>query len=339
MKLNKDQRGVAFIAELLVFLVITSLVGYIGWRIMQSRGVKTGGSDVTLQQGNQKTKAAKSWQEAGYAVKGKFADADIVQISENKWRLYYSIQPEVQGNNFEVYSSVSSDGQSWTKESGTRKAMATFPNVVKTSGGKYRMYYQNAGVIKSATGSDGLNFTDDPGTRVDTSNSQGLTLDNVAAPTVYLMDDDTYLMVYRGTINKRYAADTPNSVTQLLFWATSKDGLNFTKKGVAIDTRNGTLRGQLDGPSIVKWDDGKLHIFSTTYAGVYEFIFENNKFSTGSLAFTLGANSGEAAPPAGVPQTVAPPPGDPTLAKIDGIWHMYYGATGEKSGIHYGLYK
>ncbi len=339
MKLSKDQRGVAFIAELLVFVVITALVGYIGWRIMQSRGDKTGAGEVAVQQGASKTKSAKSWQEAGYAVKGTFADADIVQIGENKWRLYYSIQPEVQGNNFEVYSSVSSDGKTWTKEPGTRKTMATFPNVVKMSDGKYRMYYQNAGVIKSATGSDGLNFTDDLGTRVDTSNSQSLALDNVAAPTVYLMDGGTYLMVYRGTINKRYAADTPNSVTQLLFWATSKDGLSFTKKGVAIDTRNDTLRGQLDGPSIVKWDDGKLHVFSTTYAGVYEFVFENNKFSTGSLAFTLDSGSTGTNTPAGTPQMVAAPPGDPTLAKVDGVWHMYYGATGEKSGIHYAIYK
>jgi len=57
----------------------------------------------------------------------------------------------------------------------------------------------------------------------------------------------------------------------VLTWATSADGLAWTKKGIAVDIRNATLAGQLDGPELVTVDDGKIHIFATSDAGVYEF--------------------------------------------------------------------
>lgn len=329
--MKKDERGVAFVIEFIVIVLVLGGIGFAGYKVMQSRKPKTTSSSSETK----KTETTKAWKEGDFAVPGTYADADIVQIADGKWRLYYSIQPEVQGNQLEVYSSVSTDGKTWTREDGVRKKMATFPDVVKTSDGKYRMYFQNAALLKSAISTDGLTFTDETGTRIDKSNDAGLTLDNVAAPTV-LLENGTYTMVYRGTINTRYASDTPNPTTQLLFWATSTDGLTFTKKGIAVDSRNSTLRGQLDGPDLVKWDDSKLHVFSTTYAGVYEFVFEGGKFSSGTLAYTLASSTEQAKPQPGntVPADVAPP-GDPTLAKISGVWYMYYGGSRAENGIHY----
>ena len=67
-------------------------------------------------------------------------------------------------------------------------------------------------------------------------------------------------------------------------WATSDDGLSFTKQGIAVDSRDATLNYQLDGPDIVLWDDGDYRIFATTYTGVYEFTFDGTAFTNPTLA-------------------------------------------------------
>jgi hypothetical protein len=278
-----------------------------------------------------------TWKEGDFAVSGTYADASVIQISDKQWRLYYATQPEVKNNHFEVYSATSTDGKTWTQESGIRKTMATFPEVVKSADGKYRMYFQQGSVIKSAISNDGLIFTDEPGTRIDKTNDQGFTFDNVAAPAVFKQDDGSYLLVYRGTINTRYATDTPNPTTQVLLMATSSDGITFTKKGLAVDSRNETLRGQLDGPSLVKWDDSKIHLFSTTYAGVYEFVYDGKAFGKGTLAYTTVTAPTQPSP-GNIPPANNAPPGDPTLAKINGTWYMYYGGSKDKNGIRYATY-
>lgn len=325
---KKDEQGIALVIEIIVIAAVLAVIGFIIWRVYDATQ-KT----VEDSKPKQNTEAkGDDWKEVGYAIKGAYADADVVKVKDNLWRMYFATQPEVQGNNLEVYSATSSDGQTWKQEDGTRKTMATFPDVIKLSDGRWRMYFQQAGVIKSAISSDGLVFTDEPGTRIDTSNSENLTFNNVAATTTAQLDDGTYLMIYRGTINQRYAQNTPNPSTSLLMWATSTDGLAFTKKGIAQDSRNATLAGQLDGPDIVRFDDGNYRIFTTSYTGVYEFGFNGTTFSYPTLAFAgqakkVGDNFNGA------------PPGDPTLAKINGIWYIYYGNTGSQSGIWYATSK
>jgi len=322
--MHKNQKGFAhLVAVVLVLLVVgISFVGYKVWEKESNKNTSTAASQVVA------AKEQAAWKEAGIAVAGTYADADVIKISDTQWRLYYSIQPEVQGNRLEVYSSTSTDGKTWTQEAGTRKSMATFPDVIKLSDGRYRMYFQNAGLIKSAISSDGLTFTDESGTRIDKTNSENLTFDNVAAPTVAQLDDGTFVMVYRGTINTRYASNTPNPSTQVLMWATSTDGLTFTKKGLAVDSRSEVLNGQLDGPDLVKWDDGKFRLFATSYTGVYEFTFDGTKFGSPSLALAGEAKKTDMG-------FTGSPPGDPTTIKIGTVWFMYYGGPKEENGIHY----
>lgn len=324
-----DQKGFGLVEGLLILVTLALVIGG-GYYIYTKRNEKK--AEQATPQANTSeqadTEAATTWTAGDFAVKGKFADADVVKISDNKWRMYYATQPEVQGNNLEVYSATSTDGKTWTEESGTRKTMATFPDVVVLSNGHYRMYFQNAGVIKSAVSTDGLNFTDEAGERMTTANPDNLTFDNVAAPSVSKLDDGTFVMVYRGTINERYAQNTPNPTTQILMWATSADGVSFTSKGIAIDSRTEQLDGQIDGPDMVKWDDNKQHVFMTSYTGVYESIFDGSKFATPTLAFADQAKETNMG-------FQGAPPGDPAMAKINDTWFMYYGATGTDSGIHY----
>lgn len=328
--MKQDQKGFSAV-EALVILMVVGLLGFIGYRVYESSSSATSDSSTNSTSAT-KSEDSLAWQAGGVAIAGTYADADVVQVSDNQWRMYYAIQPEVQGHQFEVFSATSTDGKSWTQESGIRKTMATFPEVIKLSDGRYRMYFQQAGVIKSAISSDGLSFTDETGTRIDTANSEGLTFDNVAAPTIVQQDDGTFVLVYRGTINTRYAANTPNPTTQVLMWATSNDGLSFTKKGLAVDSRNDTLNGQLDGPDLVLWDDGEYRLLATSYTGVHEFSFDGDSFGEPTLALAGEAKKTSQG-------FTGSPPGDPTTAKIDGTWYMFYGGPREQNGIHYATYE
>jgi len=328
--MKKNEQGMAGVLELFLIAAVLGLIGFVGYRIMQARQSKTPAASQKETSATTPAAAEKNpvWTEGGFAVAGTYADADVIKISDTQWRMYYSVQPEVQGNRLEVYSATSTDGKTWTQEAGTRKIMATFPEVIKLKDNRYRMYYQGAGIIKSAISTDGLTFTDEAGTRIDKTNAEGLTFDNVAAPTIAQQDDGTFVLIYRGSINTRYASNTPNPSTQLLMWATSTDGLTFTKKGIAVDSRNSILNGQLDGPDLVKWDDGKYRVFSTSYTGVYEFTIDGSTFGEPVLALAGEAKKTSMG-------FTGSPPGDPTTAKIGDTWFMYYGGPHEQNGIHY----
>jgi len=317
-------------APLIIILVAVIVIIAI---IASFRFLKTKSDVQTPSLQNQKSEQVKQvgskWQEKGIIIAGRYADAEVVDLENGQYRIYYSVEPEVPGNKLEVYSSVSKDGINWEKESGIRKTFATFPDIVKLPDGRWRMYFQNAGVIKSAISTDGLNWTDEPGVRID-KNEPGFNLENVGAQGTIRLDDDNYIMLYRGTINEPYKTSEklPNKDTHVYFWATSKDGLTFEKKGLAIDSRNETLLGAADGAEWVKWDSSgqvELRVYFWSYAGVFYMIYKDGSFSQPVFDFTNNKN----------PMTKFPPnpPADPTLAKINGTWFMYYGQ--HTKGIYY----
>ncbi len=210
-------------------LAVALIVGVVAWQVA-NRPAKEVATTETTDTTTSETVEETTWAASGTAVEGTYADADTIKLAEDSYRMYYSIQPEVKGHNFEVYSATSTDGITWKQEAGTRKTMATFPDVIKLADNTFRMYFQSAGLIKSATSADGLAWKDEAGTRIDKVNDLGLVLDNVAAPSVTLMSDGTYVMAYRGTVNEQYGTEpTPNKNTQVLLWATSTDSLTWSK--------------------------------------------------------------------------------------------------------------
>jgi len=46
-------------------------------------------------------------------ISGRYADMDIVQFTDGTWRMYFGVEPEVEGTEFEIYSASSSDGLDW----------------------------------------------------------------------------------------------------------------------------------------------------------------------------------------------------------------------------------
>ncbi len=281
-------------------------------------------NSCTPEQIQQREEPKHHWQLEGIAVPGNYADPEIVDLKDGRFRLYYSIEPDVPGNKLELFSSVSSDGISWSKEEGIRKEFATFPDVVRLPNGQFRMYFQNSGVIKSAISEDGLKWIDENGVRI-TADEEGFAIDNVGAQTTMLLDDGTYIMVYRATINERYSPRVPNSITSLFFYATSTDGLYFEKKGIALDSRNAVFEGWLDGAEFVEWDD-ELRLYFWSYKGIYHILYKDGAFSKEKvLDISASANAQNSYP--------GFPPADPTLAKIGDIWMLFYGQ--HQNGIYY----
>jgi len=330
----------------ILIIIVLAAGGYFAWKYFFTNQTEPTESTTA---GSTKSTTAKNsgkWQEGGVAIPGQFADADVVDIGSGKYRMYYSTEPEVQGNSLEVYSATSTDGVTWTKEDGVRKTMATFPDVVKMPDGpstdstsslqassgqvKWRMYFQNAGVIKSATSADGLTWTDEPGTRVDKDES-GYNLESVGAQTTAVLDDGTYIMLYRGTIPEAYQTTEkiPNQTTQLYFWALSKDGLTFQKEGLAIDSRNEILYGLADGADLVKWNENEWRVYFWSYAGVYHSVYGNNAFSAPVFDYTNSTDTQMKFSPN--------PPSDPSVIKIGDIWYMYYGV--HTKGIYWASLK
>lgn len=313
---------------LLTAIAVLVLVGIGVGVFFAQKNMDTSSPATTTQTETTKPRATNgSWVAGNVAVSGNYADADIVTLSDGRKRMYYSIEPEVKGNNLEVYSSLSSDGITWTQEPGTRRTMSTFPDVVTLPNKTFRMYFQNSGVIKSALSSDGLVWNDESGVRIDKNNDLSLVFDNVAAPTLILKDDGTYAMVYRGTINTPYVGEkVPNQNTQLFLWATSADGLSWVKQGLAIDSRNTTLYGLADGPELFTWEDGTIKLSFWSYTGVYWSDFTAGAFSTPEKVFALAESTQMIKFP-------TPTPGDPVYAKFGSAWYMYYGL--HEKGIYY----
>lgn len=265
------------------------------------------------------------WTQGNVAIPGNYADAEVIQVDDQTFRMYFSVEPEVPGNKLEVYSATSNDGEHWEIEQGQRKQFSTFPDVIKINN-KFRMYFQSAGEIKSAISDDGLNFKDEYSTVITKSDTQ-FNFDNVAAPSVIKLDD-SYIMVYRGTINKKYKSDLPNPNTQILMWAKSENGINFVKQGIAVDSRNDLFEGLLDGPELVQFSDNSIRLYYWSYKGIYHSIFDGEKFSEPVFDYTTSTNS--------LAQYPENPPGDPTLAFINNKWFMYYGQ--HTKGIFYATY-
>src|SRR3990167_6177190 len=51
-----------------------------------------------------------SWKSGGVAIAGTYADADVIELGDGTYRMYYSSEPEVPNFNGQVNSATSTDG-------------------------------------------------------------------------------------------------------------------------------------------------------------------------------------------------------------------------------------
>jgi hypothetical protein len=271
------------------------------------------------------------WTEQNIAVEGKYADADVVQIDEGSYRMYFGIQPEVPGNNFEIYSATSTDGMSWTIEEGERKVGATFPDVVQNENG-WRMYYQHAAEIYSAESTDGLTFENQQ--KIISKNEY----DTVAAPSVIQLPDGAWLMVYRADDVEKYSDMMMNQRTQLFYVAHSSDGITFDQNEIFLDSKNEQFVGHVDGPELFLHEDILYLLFWTSAgrenqedSGIYLMRSEDfgETWNDPELEVSLSSmnlQEGQVW-------------GDPVVLIVEDTWFMYYGQREDRSGIWYATHK
>lgn len=168
----------------------------------------------------------------GAITKGA-SSPSIFKLSDGRYRLFFT-------GDLGVMSAISSDGLNFTREDGARLTRIAFANplfnqssppicsaIVPISGGRYRMYcsqqvQQNAfhpnadRAIFSATSTDLLSWTPEPGRRIGLGSSLPVDADH---PTVIEVNGDAVTLAYDQLL--------PNQDARIMI-AKSNDGLTFT---------------------------------------------------------------------------------------------------------------
>lgn len=310
------EKGFVLVLVLVLVLVAAAIGVFV---FLKPAGKQT----IQISQNFGSKKSSTEWSSPVKVING-YADADVVDLGNGQYRMYVGDVPGQSSFSHAIYSAISSDGKSFKLENGIRQTNASFPDVVKLPDGTYRMYYQGTAGIRSSVSTDGLSWKGESGVRIDSTNNFGLTLTEVGASTTAQMKDGSYVMVYRATMIQTYDSDAPNKGTNLLVWATSKDGLNFEKKGIAVDSRNSLYDGWLDGPDFSVWGN-EVRLYYWTYSGIYYATFDGTNFSGDNLAIAAKSDNPMA-------KFSPNPPGDPSVIKIGNTWYLYYGTyDGEKN--------
>ena len=239
------------------------------------------------------------------------ADAEVVVFNEDTIRMYYSIL----GGSQPIRSKLSTDGGvTWVDEPGDRLVQAVFADVVKVSANTYRMYFQSRTPgeegIASAVSSDGLTWLREPGLRLQPG---GETVDvkTIGGQSTAQLLDGTWLMAY-GAGN-----GSPTGAGNSIYWATSKDGLSFVKQGLAVDGAPfAKFNVGVDGSELVRWDDGTIKLYFRGAEGIERVLFTGRGFTSQPVVLI----------PNGKPGAFPDVPGDPTIARYGGRWHLFHGS-------------
>ncbi len=315
---------------LIVFCGLTFGVGgyfYFSKKETVEEPAKTEVEDETKDENN----LSDNWTNEQVVISGAYADAEVVKLDSGQLRMYYSLEPEAEGFEGQIYSAVSEDGYNWEEEDGIRMKWATFPSVVKMEDGGWRMYFQGSlenypsqNGILSATSQDGLSWTKEEGFRIKLGQQGTYDMKNVAAPAVERLSDDTFVMVYRGSAgeSKKGQIDDftgrPRPIDYLIF-AASEDGLVWQAKSVFVDSANEKMREQIDGPDIVLVGD-KIKLFCNSYEGVYILEIDKEGSVIEEERVVIKSSGPEHAP------------SDVTVINYNNVWLMYYGL--HTKGVH-----
>ena len=286
--------------------------------------------------------------DAGRAITGA-VDADAIVLPDGRLRMYYGTGPGIGY----VTSAISSDGRRWTPER-TNLPRWVAPDVVRLPDGRFRMYFTSAGdpgfgpgqerSIKSAISDNGIDWTIEPSFRLTPDAFPNLAPGGgieyrVSHQGVVQLADGTWLMLAAYQIGKGFDPQGVSSRTHtdVIVWATSTDGLTFTGRGVAVDSRNkATFDGYVSSPDPVIWPDGTVRAFFWT-AGPSQR--PENQARYGGIQSTTFTGHGWTTPKP--VRTSAPFPkafaggdngSDPTSAVFKGQMLLFHGHGGEDSG-------
>lgn len=259
------------------------------------------------------------------------------------------------GSSSRITSSISSDGIRWTRES-TNLPGPTWgaPDVVRLPDGRFRMYYTPSNdpfglppgqqrSVRSAISDDGITWAVEDGFRLVPESYPSLVPSGgiqyqVTHPGVVQLADGTWLMLAAFNYGKGFDPHGASSrdQTELIVWATSADGLAFTARGIAVDSRNkATFDGYASSPDPAVGADGTVRAY---FWSPGPQVPQKQQCCNGILS-TVFTGNGWAKPKA--LRTSAPFPGafaagdggsDPTSAIFRGRALLFHGHGGEDQG-------
>lgn len=277
-------------------------------------------------------------------IPGNVADADLVLLSDGKARLYFQ-NSSVEGASTPfvsiVYSAITTDGgKTWSLEPGTRLEGVSGIEVTTLRTGGFKAYFQvDQQSIGSASSSDGVTWQRDAGFRIRDDDLERPALDRVGFPTVAQLSDNSWVMVYEGKFNGVYAGNARPGAdqTMMLYWATSTDGMSWTKRGVAVDSRNDLFKGEVQHGRLLQNQDGSWDLYFwassaitppgepyVNNTGIYKVALLDSGFSTDVTRVLAG-------------QSLIVP-SDPALGLWQGVINLYYG-IGPNQAKAQGIYQ
>lgn len=264
-----EEKGFIHIVLILVILIVATIGGITFLALQKSDKTKSPTSVVQNLTSTTKTTSFKVMGEAKLLFTGGYADPTLSTLPDGKLIMYinnFSKQP----SKYEAHTSM--DGLSWSKVS-AKLPNASTGRAVKF-GNQTRLYYPDRTPIRptdppasilSAISNDGLNFTNETGTRVDPRDGY-----YVEGPTVFKLPDGTYRMLF--SENETASAEKRIST---IWGASSVDGFAWTRdekptlEATAKDEHIPTGWPQALHPFVLVKQGGGYLMFYNTHSEVY----------------------------------------------------------------------
>ena len=217
--------------------------------------------------------------DAGLTSTQVFADVTVIRLNDGRWRMYVFA-------NSAYRSAISSDGLSFTMESGFRmREGAGQSRAIRLDDGRIRMFFSTGNGLGSMVSTDdGLTFTEESGTRLSLS-AAGMSA--ITGPGIIKTRSGLYRMYFSDL-------PIPGEVIKphLVKSATSADLLTWTMdSGVRVGT-GATLTGNAEHPTAILNADGSVTMFyfRNTDFGLYQStstdgLTFSTEFSTGLSTF------------------------------------------------------
>lgn len=266
--------------------------------------------------------AQAGWTTSTSVVPGRYADAEVFRLPDGRYRMLYGTESEVPAAEAGIYSSVSSTGRTWRSEGRVLAGSFSGPDVVRLPTGGYRMYLNGllpandtdptpiAGVI-SYSSPDGTSWRAEAGLRLPSSwLANG---ERFGFTSTMRLPDGTWLMAYEVDTDGQYARNVPSGMARI-WWATSTDGLTFTRRGLAVRPNNTLLLGTARSPELFR---NRLYFHSLK--GIFRVAWDGAGFTRPPQPVLAACKD----PGKVFPWT--PPPADPTLARIGGTTMLFHG--------------
>ncbi len=188
-----------------------------------------------------------------FEMPGFLTDPSVVKLPNGRYRMYVNGEKA-------ILSATSDNGFVFTRDEGERTRAGGVPGAIALPDGRIRLFVCGQG-ITSLIGDNGLDFTQEPGTRIPIPSGAAL----VADPDPVLCNDGIYRMAYK--VRPSGQGDSP--YLDKVHLAESSDALNWTPGSASLVT--GSV------PTLVELPDGRLRIYYVDFQsnepeGLFKFI-------------------------------------------------------------------